>query len=259
MNKVYPIANYNLDYSEYVKKNYAPENIGISKDWRALFSNGKKLSQYNEVLLENGLPNDRFNNNPDKQYYSLKDDKLINQPLPYPSFKKDYPEENYPLNGKGAGSYFIEAGKCKTNIMNKDVCLQKKYKWIGANNTIPKNLQKFYPKLKNPIPKHLKNEKEKKEYMKKDAKPKGSCFKPRYIYINNKPRGPVNGMKGLVPTIMSDVADLSPDKMFALFKGQTITGSGGLLPCREEFKNNNDIQNKIIITLIIGFLIYYFI
>jgi len=247
MNKVYPIANYNLDYSEYVKKNYAPENIGISKDWRALFSNGVKLGQYNEVLLENGLPNNRFDN------------KIDNQPLPYPSFKKDYPENQFPLNKEGAGSYFIEAGKCKTNIMNENVCLQKKYKWIGANNTIPKNLQKYYPKSKNPIPKHLKNEKEKKEYIKKDAKPKGSCFKPRYIYINNKPRGPVNGMKGLVPTIMSDVADLSPDKMFALFKGQTITGSGGLLPCREEFKNNNDIQNKIIITLIIGFLIYYFI
>ena len=69
-------------------------------------------------------------------------------------------------------------------------------------------------------------------------------------------------MKGLVPTMISDVKDLSPDKIFALFKGQTITGSGGLLPCpssREEFKNNNNIQNKIIITLIIGFLLYYFI
>ena len=67
MNKVYPIANYKLDYSEYVKKNYAPENIGISKDWRALFSNGVKLGQYNELLLENGIPNNSFNNNPNKE------------------------------------------------------------------------------------------------------------------------------------------------------------------------------------------------
>ena len=259
MNKVYPIANYKLDYSEYVKKNYAPENIGISKDWRALFSNGVKLGQYNELLLENGIPNNSFNNNPNKEYWSIQENKSINQPLPYPSFKKDYPEKNYPLNGKGSGSYFIEAGKCKTNIMNKDLCLKKSYKWIDANNKIPKELQKYYPKSKNPIPEHIKTEKEKKEYIKKDPPPKGACFKPRYVYINNQPRGPVNGMKGLVPTIISDIKDLSPDKIFALFKGQSITGSGGLLPCREEFKNNNNIQNKIIITLIIGFLIYYFI
>ena len=62
MSKIFPIENSNLDYKEYISRNYAPENIGISKHWKALFSNGVKLLQYTDVLLTDGIPNDRFKN-----------------------------------------------------------------------------------------------------------------------------------------------------------------------------------------------------
>ena len=40
-------------------------------------------------------------------------------PLPYATFKKDYPEKLYPTTGIGASSYFVKVGTCKSKINNK--------------------------------------------------------------------------------------------------------------------------------------------
>lgn len=50
--------------------------------------------------------------------------------LPYPSFKKDYPECRYKTKGEHSSSYFIKSGMCKTKINNEAECKKKQFKWI---------------------------------------------------------------------------------------------------------------------------------
>ena len=52
-------------------------------------------------------------------------------------------------------------------------------------------------------------------------------LKTRYIYINNVPSGKIGGMKGLIPSLIEDMAKLNPISLFKSF-----TAGGGTMPCK---------------------------
>ena len=57
--------------------------------------------------------------------------------LPYPSFRKDFPECKYPTTGKHSSSYFLKTGTCRTKIISEKKCKKKKYQWVKNKLTFP--------------------------------------------------------------------------------------------------------------------------
>ena len=102
----------------------------------------------------------------------------------------------------------------------------------------------------------------------KKAKPvtklKGSCFKPRYMYIDNSSKD-VRGKKGLQPSLFADIMSITPDKLFQILAGNSVDG-GGILPCPEDFvnynsqtKESNSIENRnicLIMILLLSLTVY---
>ena len=116
------------------------------------------------------------------------------QPYSDPFFKKK-------LDGEKSSSYFAKVGTCPTKINDKNACEKKGYSWIsnplfksknkGVNTTV------------------------------------GACFKDKYMYINNAPGlsiGEIKNFKGLIPSLLNNLTDLSPDKFAFVAMGYGIPG-----------------------------------
>lgn len=238
--KLYPINNHDFNYENIITNNYNPFKLGISNKPTVdnLIDGTGKLSNLMEVMLESPLPdkNSISGNTDITQSPVFKDrikdlkNKYNKMPLPYPSFKKDYPESKYPTKGQHSSSYFIKTGTCKTKINNEYDCRRKGFRWVKNKKNF-KKLGKFFSKVsrsKDKQPKKIKN---------------GNCFKPRFSYINNSAKGFQN-FKGLGPAFYNDVMSMTPEKLGAIMSGYTVDGTG-MVPCPEEFTNfNNNINIK---------------
>ena len=142
------------------------------------------LSKYVDVILETPTPDsktisgkDDVNNSDNNiyNYYKSIKDKYSKLPLPYPDFKKDYPENVYPTKGVASSSYFMKTGNCRSNINDKDECLKKGYTW--KQNTLNLGSTKKFFKT---------TQRKKTHQPKKNLN--GICYKPKFIYINNIPK-----------------------------------------------------------------------
>lgn len=236
---IYPIVNHDFDYrTGLLKKNNLYE-LGFTNapTLRNLFKSPAKLKKYLDVLVKKPYPNNRTIagiddvNELDRRKLKIKNIyKELDTQPPYPSFHKDYPKCKFKTTGKYASSYFIRTGVCKTKIPNKTTCQKMGFKWYDN----------------------------------------GSCYKPRYTYINNSSRG-IFGNKGLQPSMFNDLMSITPDKLFQILAGNSVEG-GGILPCTEDFSNNsapnntNNANNKqnniltklkyIILVALLIFIIY---
>lgn len=235
--KIYPIVNHDFDYKTAAMKEFNPYKIGITNvpTIYNLSQSPLKLMKYYDGLVSRPFPNDKSVAgisdviHDDRQKLDIKFDyKMMNRELPYPTFKDDYPECKYPTKGKHASSYFIQSGQCKTIYDNKRDCEYRKFKWI------PNKLSK---KLIN------------KDKSKNQNISKGTCYKPRFMYINNASKGLLN-KDGLIPSLSNDILNLSPEKLLQVLSGNTIDGSG-LIECTEYFTNfsENNLINLLISTL----------
>lgn len=256
---IYPIVNHDFDYKTAMKKKYNVFSQGISNKptMGNLINAPMKLKKYMDIMLKDPYPNnstiaglsDVITDVP--QMTKIKNKyKMMNAKLPYPSFRKDYPECRYPTTGKHASSYFIKSGTCKTKIKTKNKCIKKGFNWVPNKIVIPpiaKKMLKFVKQKKSQNP------------------PKGYCYKPRFSYIDNKSKG-FYGKDGFAPSMFNDILNLSPDKLFNILAGYTVDGSG-LLPCVDEFTNYNSIKktnllsntaSTIIITILLLITIIYF-
>lgn len=251
---IYPIANHDFDYSTGLKKKYNvfAQKITNEPTISNLVNTPVKMLEYIQPLVKERYPeknsaagvDDIYKE--DKKKVAIK--KIYNsQKLPYPTFKKDYPDCKFKTTGEYSSSYFIKAGTCPTKITKKKKCLNMKYQWVANSKTFPKSLTGTFTKKKKKPAQKL---------------PSGSCFKPRFVYVNNKAKG-AYGQNGLIPSTFTDLMNVSPEKLFAVLSGQQIDGTG-LLPCVEDFNNyNNKKCNKkynyftiIIILLVIGLIFY---
>lgn len=231
---IYPINNHDFDYKEYALNKYNPFQLGITNEpsMDGLIDGTLNLSNYVDVMLEEPTPNsktragmDDVNNSDPAIYKHFKEikDKYNRLPLPYPDFKKDYPESKYPTQGKASSSYFIKTGTCKSKIDNEKTCKEKGFTWMDNSLNLSKNMKQFFKTTKRPKSKQAKKN------------PSGICYKPKFIYINNVPKGNQN-FQGMAPALINDVMNISPDKLFPILAGQQVDG-GGLIPCKEEYTN----------------------
>jgi hypothetical protein len=256
---IYPINNHDFNYKEYILNKYNPYKLGISNTptIKNLMNSSIKLGDYNKAILFNPTPNkDAISgisdvNNSDifvqNELIKLKNnyDKM---PYPYPSFKKDYPEKLYPTKGLNSSSYFMKVGECKTND-NKTKCIKKKFKWVpNIESTINlKNINGFFKTNQNSkINKKIIN---------------GTCYKPKFIYLDNKAKGNNISFNGLVSSLSNDIMSITPEKLMAIISGYRV-GGGGLLPCSEDFTNYNtkiyNFKYLIYFILLITILIMFY-
>ena len=250
-NMVYPWNNKNWDYKQFVINRYHPEDaLGLKKGGKM-----KDLIKNIDILIEqvNGLlskpnpdansiagisdqpmSNNWFKNrflslkrelsilskDPEKNRYQIEAlylaiNEIISAKLITSkeyglgltqdgTFQKppyDDPFFQKSLTGEASSSYFIQSGFCNSTETNEQECINKKFNWI------------------------------------EDA-----CFKPKYMYINNSPGlkiGRVKGMKGLIPSIINDVSQLSPDSIVGIMQGYSVPGVDIQQCANENFNNYN--------------------
>ena len=144
---IYPINNYDLNLSRIAKNKYNPfsQKITNMPTIDSMEKNILKLKSYKDVLLNKELINDKtisgtsdiILDNQDQIYLKQRYNEL-NSKLPYPSFRKDYPETEYPVTGRYSDSYFIRRGNCPTSINSKNLCTNKGYRWTENQCTKPR-------------------------------------------------------------------------------------------------------------------------
>uniref|UniRef100_A0A6C0LYP1 Uncharacterized protein n=1 Tax=viral metagenome TaxID=1070528 RepID=A0A6C0LYP1_9ZZZZ len=237
---IYPINNHDYNYENVIRNNYNPFVLGITNKPTVgnLIDGSKNLTDLMDVMLEKPLPDnghvsgktDLINSPGIKNKIKQIKDNYRKVPLPYPSFKTDYPESKYPTTGKHAASYFIKTGTCSTKINNESICKNRGYNWVKNKMNLGKE-SKFFTKV------------DRKKTQQAKKRVTGSCFKPRFSYINNHAKGFQN-FKGLSPAFYNDVMSLTPEKLGAIMAGNTVDGSG-MVPCPEGFHNyQHHIKNK---------------
>jgi len=84
--------------------------------------------------------------------------------------------------------------------------------------------------------------------------PKGFCYKPKFIYIDNSAKG-FFGMKGYTNSMLNDILSITPDKLLSI-----LSGKSNNIPTNcsnENFINYNETNNiiKICLFFIISYLI----
>ena len=255
---IYPINNHDFDYKTAMIKNHNIYKLGFTNQPTVsyLFKYPKKLRKYLNLLVNDPYPNKNTQPGVDdvldtdrKRMYIKNKYKVIDNKPPYPSFRKDYPECRFKTKGEHSSSYFVRTGVCKTKINNKTECERKKFNWVENKPIFPKIFKTMMKTSKKAKP---------------VTKLRGSCYKPRYMYIDNSSKD-VRGRKGLQPSLFADIMDITPDKLFQILAGNSVDG-GGIIPCPEDFVNynskvkeeNNSENTKIclIMILLLSLIIY---
>jgi hypothetical protein len=251
---IYPLINYDFNYNTAFKKELNPYKLGITNQPTFTnYINGTfALKNYLDYMVQKPFPNDNTIAGITDTVIENKNKKAIidrkkeeDNKLPYKSFRKDYPECLYPTTGKYSSSYFIKIGTCPTKIINKDDCINRGYEWVPENkpasyisdyiNTYDPDVDKNIPAPDTKIPPPLPE--------------KGSCFKPRFSYIDNSAKG-LLGLEGVVPSTFNEINSVRPDKLANMMAGYNIGGSG-VVPCSiEEFTNNKSNINYSVILLL---------
>lgn len=228
---VYPKVNYMFDYQTAVRKDYNPYQLGITNKPTLdnLLSAPVSLDNYKQGLFVKAFPNNStvagetdVINEDTERVTLLNSLRIEDETLPYPSFRKDYPECRYPTKGTGSSSYFIKTGICKTKITDPTECRTKGYNWVEKSTFVPQDVKAFYSTMSK-TDDNLLGDKPK-------ISPQGVCYKPRYSYINNQSKGIINGYDGLVPSFFNDLEEISPMNLFEMTSGYSVDGNGQL-PC----------------------------
>jgi hypothetical protein len=233
---VYPWNNKDWDYKQFVKNNYDPEDVlGLRRggNMDELIGNISIIVKQLESLISVANPNDNSvagisdqpsTNNPRMaQIISLKQQLAelkrnpegnrnqiealagaLNELVRSRAItSKEYgigiaaegsfqqppyndPFFNKPIRGEGSSSYFIQTGFCTTKDNSQQDCKNKKFIWLGD-----------------------------------------TCYKPKFIYINNSPGfkiGRLRGLKGLVPSMVNDISQITPDSLLGILQGYSVPG-----------------------------------
>lgn len=242
-NMVYPWNNYDWGYDTYVDKTYNKNKTGATPDgtFAGLFKNPMAMMEIMKGFTLDANPNsgskagitDRPDCGSNKNCQVIEKIKKNKQEVPYPDpfFEKS-------LDGKSASSYFIQTGVCRKPKMSKKQCLDKKYNWV-----------------ENPLFSKT------PAYLRPPNFVEGTCFKPRYGYLNNKsgfniklPKsdndlakkginqsiGMLNDVmskfEGILPSFINDISKLSPNNIYQISQGKS-TDDFTIMDCEEEFCN----------------------
>lgn len=234
---VYPWRNYDWNYGNYVANKYSTKALPAGN---GSFS-GVKKNVNNIVKSIDGLI---FEPSPNSISNSFGTDRNSDYPvddcngnpvcITTESIKRNTQKsptndnfiKQFPIYGENSSSYYYKIGTClRPDIKNMVECEKQGYKWT------PSSIDEG-----------------------------GSCIQPRYMYIDNSPKPFINGSngKGFIPSIMNDVMDIMPDKLFNSLLGQSTSGVQiQTCPNVEGFTNNDNITKKMISVILIGLMIIY--
>lgn len=260
--EVYPFNNTDFDYSQYIRNIYNPYSLGIDNmpTMTGLRDNVMKLGNYASAYLEHPTPSDGAKAgisdvNPYNEELLQIKRLTADFPLPYPTFRKDYPEEKYPTTNEYSSSYFLQNGWCPTRITTEAECKLRQYKW--SPNLLLTTVPEGYDKVEGVerttaiIPGQTTTETERLSKVDKPAD--GACFKPRFAYINNSSKSKTI-FKGIIPGMVNDLAEFRPEQLIAPYPNQTLSN---LLPCIEDFQVVYPIESGILVIVIIMIIWYY--
>lgn len=247
---IYPLLNHDFNYTTMIKKQYTPYALDITNrpTMSGMMDGVRNNVKYVRALMFDPLPNDTSvagvtdaviedaSRNEIIQRTRQEDNKL-----PYPSFRKDYPECLYPTTGKYASSYFVKVGQCPTSIKSEAVCLGRGYTWSSVPNPPPESDSFMEPKSAAETDRTTTSRPA-------DVPPpprpprEGTCFKPKFIYVNNRAKGFAQ-MDGIVVSGLGDLREIAPDRLYSIMSGQSVEGAG-ILPCVDEegFVGSSDIS-----------------
>ena len=267
--EIYPLNNVDFDYSQYTKNVYNPYSLGFDNKPTipALRDNILKLGNYASAILEHPTPSEGAvaglsDVNPYNE--ELKEIKKMTGdfPLPYPTFRQDFPEDKYPTTDEYASSYFMQQGWCPTRITTETECRARNYKW--SPNPVKTKVPEGYDvvpateRTGQEIPGQT-NTTETERQAKVEDPADGSCFKPRFAYIDNSAKGSMI-FKGLVPSMVNDMLQFRPDQLIAPFPNRALDNS---LPCIEDFQGGDDVSLTylagaagIVLVILVGYILY---
>ena len=243
--KVYPWNNHDFDYSEIVKQEYNPAKLGINDDGCIfqVFKNVKNLQQYPDLILTKPLLTDLTSPgvsdvDPSRANLKVIKDKYNSIGPPYKNFYKDYPDYKSKLKGLKSSSYFLQSGWCPVQkYKTVDSCQNNdNYKWFSKSK-LPKNIEKYLPIT--------------------DSNPNdGSCYKPRYAFIDNSPPTDTDIYKGDLVSIAKELVELNPLSLVSILtSGNSPLGSYQELDCIEEFTDkitdNNTSYGYVFLVIIL--------
>ena len=241
--EIYPIVNHDFDYKTAYKKKFNPYELGITNEPTIdnLWQSPNKFMKFYEGLVRDQYPNQSTRAGyddvilEDTRRVQIKNKyKYLDEQLPYPTFRKDYPECLYPTTGKNSSSYFIKVGKCKSTVNNEKDCVAKQFQWVPNSNKFPK------------IAVSLAAKKKAKKGVQNISK--GTCYKPQFAYIDNTSKG-FYGQNGIAPSMINDIMNVSPEKLSEILAGNSIEGSG-IVPCVEDFSNMGMQKYQIIMVIL---------
>ena len=241
---IYPWNNYDFDYTTYINNKYSPDKLGFSDKpyLSTLMKDITSIPKYPSILVQKPLLGKEVisgksdSNNQETITLKKKYDEFKE---PYPGFKNEYPEY-FPLTGSRSTSYFVKIGTCPVNkIKDKQTCEEKGYTWHADNYDSSSRINEFYDSSTHPLP-------------------KGYCYKPRYMFINNDQTSSDSSMNGIVATLLKNLEDLNPMPLIEILMGKEPSNKNVLpLECVENFSNVNIVSNNdytIIIFIIISVL-----
>lgn len=188
---VWPQVNHDFDMRMYAKLKYNPYAMGITNEPTVsnLVQSPISMMKYMSAMSSAPLM-DKNTQAGVSDRVSVNVPSSSGLPYPYPSFRQDFPECQYPTSGEYSASYFVRTGMTAVpSVKDPTSCIQQGFQWQDeAQNTgSMSNFVKLAPSPSS------------------TAAPtaQGICYKPIYTYINAQL---VPG-SGLVPSMFYDLED----------------------------------------------------
>jgi hypothetical protein len=234
---VYPWRNYDWDYANFASNQYSTKALpkGDLKSFGGLKRNVSNIVKSIDGLIFDPSPNylsNSFGNDKNSDYpiHECKGDQVCSTTESIRRTKEKPPTKDnfikkFSTDGIYSSSYYYKIGSCRRpDIDDMKKCEEQGYKWVP--NSI-------------------------------DG---GSCIQPRYMFVDNSPKPFFNGSngRGYIPSILNDVRDIMPDKLFNNLLGQSTEGVQiQMCPTEEGFINNDNMINKIGIVVLLGLIMVY--
>jgi len=250
-NTVYPWNNRNWDYRQFVKNKYDPEDVlGLKKGGSIsdLIKNIDILIEQMKGLLTEpnpdgnsiaGISDQPLSNNTTKnRFLELKKQVSILSKEPEKNryqLESLYSAINEIISSKLITSKEYGLGLAQDSTFQKppydDAFFQKPITGEASSSYF---IQSGFCKSTETNESECKN--------KKFNWLGDTCYKAKYMYINNSPGlkiGRLKGMKGLIPSIINDVSQLNPDSLVGIMQGYSVPGVDIQQCANENFNNYN--------------------
>jgi len=249
-NTVYPWNNRDWDYKQFVKNRYDPEDVlKLKKDGSIsnLINNIDILIKQIESILTApnpdggsiaGITDQPSSNNANRQrFLDLK--KQISILSSNPEKNRNQIEALHDALNQIISSKLITSKEYGLGLMQDGTFQKPPYDDNFFNKSITGEASSSYFIQTGFCKGKETNE---NECNRKKFKWVGdTCYKPKYIYIDNTPGfkvGRVKSMKGLVPSIINDITQLNPDSLTGIMNGYSVPGVD-IQQCMDEHFDNN--------------------